>query len=117
LVNEPLEFSLGQKSIDKVDSAEIPDSGLAQVQSIQHPIVLGVAITVFVGSKSVCNTLDAVYDWASEIIGRIHLVLVTSVVVRCDVDTVDDRIAHGLVGIVYADLGSQAACHSLNQSY
>ena len=47
------ELALGEKGVHKVDTAEVPDVYFAEVEGGEHPLVLGVAVPVFVGTEGV----------------------------------------------------------------
>jgi hypothetical protein len=108
---------------------EIPDVNFAKSEGLNHPLVLRVPITVFVSPESMGNTLYRINGRAREIVGRVNLPLVPvgkeesdhrqvtdklqpidvpSTMVRQRVASVDDGISEGLVGVVYAELGSDA---------
>ena len=55
---------------------EVPDVHGPEVESLDHPLVLGVTIAVLVGTESVGDTLDRVHDGASKVVSRVYLPLV-----------------------------------------
>jgi len=61
----------------EVNLPEIPDIDGTEVQSFNHPVILGVTIPVLVGPQGVSNTLDRVNDRAGEIISGIDSPLLT----------------------------------------
>lgn len=56
---------------------EVPDAYRANTKSLDHPVVLGVPVTVLICPQSMCNTLEGVYDWACKVICRIDLPLIS----------------------------------------
>lgn len=80
----------------------------SKFQSIKHPVILRVSIPVLDRPKSMCDSLDGVDDWTAEIVDGVHFPLFASPMMRQRVATVDDGIAHSLVGIVHTDFGSNA---------
>lgn len=111
-------------------SPEIPNINLPQPSGIQHPLVLRVTITVLVSPQRMSNSLNRVDNGTTEVVGRVHLVLVAvslfpsrqlkekrsresgsdepSTMMRQSVTAVNDGITHSLVGVVERDLGANA---------
>lgn len=54
----------------------VPYMNVTKTQSFDHPVVLRISLAIFIGSKSMCNTLDRVYNRASKIIRRVYFPLV-----------------------------------------
>ncbi len=51
VVDKPLQLTLAEQRVDKVETAKVPNVDLAQVERVEHPVVLRVAVTVFVGTQ------------------------------------------------------------------
>lgn len=107
-VNDLGELTLGQDCADKVQTSEAPVVNLAELELLDEPLVLGIAIVVLGGTQSVCDALDRVDDGAAEVVGRVHLPLGASAVVVLGVASVNDGVAHGLVGVVDRHLCADA---------
>ena len=60
-----------------------------------------------------CNSLQRVDDGTAEIVDGVHFPRVASPVMGLRIATVDDGIAHSLVGVVHADFGSNAPSDAL----
>jgi hypothetical protein len=56
---------------------EVPDVDLTKSKRINHPLILRVAIAVFVGPQSVGHAFDGIDDWAGKVICWVDLPLVT----------------------------------------
>ena len=117
LSNKPSQLALAQKRLDEVEAGKVPDVDLSQVKRIQHPLVLRVAVPVLDCSESVCDTLEAVDKRASKIVGGVHLVFCACAVMGRGVASVDDRISHGLVGVVDRHLCTEAVLDALLRSF
>lgn len=113
---------------------EVPDVHFADVEGIDHPLVLGVAVAVLVRTQSVSDTFVRVNNRAGKVVRRIHLPLVTvrqcsdgayicsrrsgdspSTVMRRQVHPVDDRVAEGLVGVVDAHFCTETPAGTLRR--
>lgn len=77
LINKPVELTLGQKSVDEVQATEVPDIDFAKPGSLEHPLILGVPIAIFVSPEGVRDTFDRVDNRAGKVICGIDLPLVT----------------------------------------
>jgi hypothetical protein len=55
---------------------EIPYVTGSETKRFLEPIVLGIPVAVFVGTKGMCDTFNRVEDWTSEVVCGIHLPLV-----------------------------------------
>lgn len=53
---------------------------LAQAELVHHPVVEGVAVVVLGGTERVGDTFEGIDDWAGEIIDRIGLIGIKSVI-------------------------------------
>ena len=113
LIYKPGQLPLTEKGLDEVEPGEIPDMDLPQVQSIQEPPVLWVAVTVLDSSERMCHALELIDQRAGEVVCRVDLVLVSGTVVSFGVAAVDDRVTHGLVGIVDGHFGTKAVLDTL----
>ena len=71
-----MQLTLREKGVNEVEAAEVPDEDWADVERLDHPLVLRVAITVLIRTKGVGDTLERVDDWASEIVSGVDLPLV-----------------------------------------
>ena len=112
-VNQLRQLTLGQERPDKVDSGEVPHMNLAQLQGVEEPLILRVSVGVLGGSQSMGDSLVAVNHGARKVVHGVHLPLGPGAVVNVlDVASVDDGIAHGLVGVVERDLGTNAVCQT-----
>lgn len=99
-VNNLSQLALGQYSLDEVQACETPVVYLAELQVLDEPLILCVAIIVLGSTQSMCNTLKSIDDGAAEVVGGVDLPLVASAVMGLGVASVDDGVAHGLVGII-----------------
>ena len=113
LVHKPVQLALRKKGVDEVETAEIPDEDRAKGESLDHPVILGIAITVFVRPQSMSDALKRVDNGAGEIIRRINLPLIASAVVRQCVAAVDDRVTERLVRVIHAHLRTNAPSQTL----
>lgn len=113
LVNEPSELTLGEERLDEIEPRKVPDVDLAKAESLEHPPVLGVTVTVLDGSESMSDTLEAIDERAGEVVGRVGLVLVAGAVVGSGVAAEDDGVAHGLVRVVDGNLRAEAVLDTL----
>ncbi len=64
---------------------------------VDEPIILVIAIMVFVSTEGVCNAFDRVHDGAAEVVGWINLVLISSSGMRAQINTVHYWIPKGFV--------------------
>lgn len=78
LLDQVLELSLGQDSVDKVNSTKVEDLDLWEAESFNEPLVLLVSGPVFVRSKGVCYTINVVNQGTSKIVHGVRLELVTT---------------------------------------
>ena len=79
-----------------------------KVESIQHPFILRVTISVFHGSQRMCYSFDGIDDGTAEIISRIDLPGIACSVMGLWVAAIDDWIPHGFVRIVYRNFSPDA---------
>lgn len=56
---------------------EVPDTYRTYTESLNHPEVLRVPVTVLICPESMCNTLEGVYDRARKVVCRIDLPLIS----------------------------------------
>ncbi len=75
-----MKLSLGQQSIDEIKATEVPDIDFANSESLDHPLVLWVAVTIFIGPKSVGDPFDRIHDRAGKVVSRVDFPLLTEVV-------------------------------------
>jgi hypothetical protein len=64
---------LGQESADKVHATEYLDVEASEVQRLEYPVLMGVAISIFEGAKSKDDVLNAVDNGAGEVVGSLDL--------------------------------------------
>ena len=57
---------------------EVPDVYRSDVESLDHPVVLRVAVTVLVCPKRMSDSLERVHDRAGEIVSGVNLPLRTA---------------------------------------
>ena len=76
VVDEPVEFTFRKEGVNEVESTEIPNANRSKPERLDHPVVLGIPITVLVGPQSMCNTFNRIDDWASKIVCGVNLPLV-----------------------------------------
>ena len=113
-IDELGELALGEEGADEVHAGEIPHVDLAELEGINEPLVLGVAVGVLGGAESVGDALMAVDDGAGEIVHGVHLPLGAGTVMGgLDVAAVDDGVAQSLVGVVDGKLSADAVLKTL----
>jgi hypothetical protein len=76
LVDEVLQLTLGEQRVLEVETAEVLDLGVVrEVEVLEEPLVLAIAVVVLVGATGVGHTLDRIHDRARKVVDRVHLVL------------------------------------------
>jgi hypothetical protein len=91
-IDQSRELVLGQESVDKAHATKILDVAASEVQRLQYPVLLGVAISIFDGSESMDDVLDAVDNGTGEVGGSVDLPCHSSTVKR---GLVRPRLARG----------------------
>lgn len=92
VIDEPLELPLGHQRVGEAKTREVldADSSVLEARNIgkeldrvniwkqkpAYPIILGLTVVVLVTSQSVRDSLNAIYDGASEVVDRVNLKLV-----------------------------------------
>jgi hypothetical protein len=99
---------------------EVPNEHRAQVQSLDHPVVLRVTIAVLVRSESVCDTLQGVYDGAGKVIGRVYLPLIPkqsiSILPRHENQSMNTQYGGGEAGYTYKSQDLEEPCWDCRHS-
>lgn len=72
LVDEPGELPLGEHSVVEVEPGVLPDVGPPEVQGVDHPVELLIAVVVLCGPQGVGHPLHAVYDGAGKVVRWVH---------------------------------------------
>lgn len=102
------ELPFGEKCANEVHAGKVPDMNFAEVQSVEHPVVLRVTVPVFDGPQGMCDALHRVNNRAGEVVGWVNFPLLASTMVCLRVAAVDYRVSHCLVGVVHRHFGSDA---------
>lgn len=81
LVDEPMQLAFREQGVDEVETTEVPDVYWSDAESGDHPVVLWIAVAVFVRTECMGDTFDGVHNGTGEIIRRIYLPFVAVIVV------------------------------------
>jgi hypothetical protein len=57
---------------------EVPDVNTSEFKGLDHPLILGIPITVFVSPQGVRDALDGIDDWTCEIIRGVDFPFITA---------------------------------------
>lgn len=81
LVDEPVQLAFREQGVDEVETAEVPDVYGSDAESGDHPVILWIAVAVFVRTECMGDTFDGVDNGTGEIVRRIDLPLVAAIFV------------------------------------
>lgn len=79
-VDNLCELSLGEECLDEVDTGEIPQVDLSEVQGLEEPVVLLVSVGILGRSEGVGDSLDGVKDRDDEIVCGLKALVVVHIV-------------------------------------
>jgi hypothetical protein len=105
------------------NAPEIPDVDRSQRQSLDHPLILRISVTIFVCPECMRDPFDGVDNGTSKVVSRVHLPFLSRIrsevaknsqeaavpnfVMRSEIASINDRIPESLVVVVHADLGTK----------
>ena len=62
-----------------VESPEVPDIDRAYFEGFDHPLILRIAVPIFVCPERVCDPLQGIYDWTRKIIRGVYFPSITAI--------------------------------------
>lgn len=107
------QLALGEERLHEVETGETPIVDTAELQCLDEPLVLRVAVVVLRGTECVGNALHGVDNGAAEVVRRVDLPLASCAVVILGIAAVDDGVTERLVRIVNAQLRPQTPLGTL----
>ena len=116
LVNEPLDLALGEHALLEVEAGELPDVDLAEVHDLLEVLEHRVAVDVLAVTERMSDAIVGVDNRAGEVVGRVDLELGTGARVRCEVHTVQARVAQTLVQALHVHAHARHAFLALRRS-
>lgn len=60
---------------------EVPNVDRAYFEGFNHPLILWIAVTIFVRPERVCDPLEGIHDWTRKIVRRIYFP--STATIRC----------------------------------
>lgn len=112
-VDELGQLTLGKKRPDEVHAGKVPVVDVAQLESLDHPLVLSIAVLVLGSTESVSDALESIHDGAAEVVCGVDLPGSTGAVVLLRAAAIDNGVTHGLIGVIDRNLCADTPASAL----